>query len=87
LKRNVDEHGALGKDFVAILPQRAPPRLAAREGATLSIYWGQVSAHQISLATARHAIAINYASYWPDPGWTPERGCGCSVVRPASWAR
>src|SRR5262245_45680566 len=46
LKRNVDEQGAwaLGKEFVAILRQRPMPRLDGREGATFSIYWGQVSA-------------------------------------------
>ena len=46
LKRNVDEQGAwaLGKEFVAILRERPLPRLAGREGAMFSIFWGEVSA-------------------------------------------
>ncbi|MDA8292026.1 MAG: helix-turn-helix domain-containing protein [Actinomycetota bacterium] len=46
LKRNVDEQGAwaLGKEFVAILRQRPLPQMEGREGATFSIYWGEVSA-------------------------------------------
>jgi DNA-binding transcriptional MerR regulator len=46
LKRNVDEQGAwaLGKEFVAILRERPLPKLAGREGAMFSIYWGEVSA-------------------------------------------
>jgi DNA-binding transcriptional MerR regulator len=46
LKRNVDEQAAwaLGKEFVAILRERPLPRLAGREGAMFSIFWGEVSA-------------------------------------------
>ena len=46
LKRNVDEAGAwaLGKEFVAILRERPLPKLAGREGAMFTIYWGEVSA-------------------------------------------
>ncbi len=46
LKRNVDEQGAwaLGKEFIAILRDRPLPRMAGREGAVFSIYWGEVSA-------------------------------------------
>ncbi len=46
LKRNVDEAGAwaLGKEFVAILRERPLPRIAGREGAMFTIYWGEVSA-------------------------------------------
>jgi DNA-binding transcriptional MerR regulator len=46
LKRNVDESGAwaLGKEFIAIIRDQRLPRIPGREGATFSIYWGQVSA-------------------------------------------
>jgi DNA-binding transcriptional MerR regulator len=46
LKRNVDEEGAwaLGKEFIAIMRDRPLPKLEGREGATFSIYWGEVSA-------------------------------------------
>jgi len=46
LKRNVDEQGAwaLGKEFIAILRERPLPMMNGREGAMLSIYWGEVSA-------------------------------------------
>jgi hypothetical protein len=46
LKRNVDEGGlwALGKEFVGIVRDQRLPRLAGREGAVFSIYWGEVSA-------------------------------------------
>ncbi len=46
LKRNVDERGAwsLGKEFIAILRERPLPKMDGREGATFSIYWGEVSA-------------------------------------------
>ncbi|MGH3195428.1 MAG: MerR family transcriptional regulator [Streptosporangiaceae bacterium] len=46
LKRNVDEQGAwaLGKEFIAILRERPLPKMEGREGATFSIYWGEVSA-------------------------------------------
>ena len=46
LKRNVDEQGAraLGKEFIAILRERPLPKLPGREGATFTIYWGEVSA-------------------------------------------
>jgi DNA-binding transcriptional MerR regulator len=46
LKRNVDEQGAwaLGKEFIAILRERPLPKMKGREGATFSIYWGEVNA-------------------------------------------
>jgi hypothetical protein len=46
LKRHVDEEGAwaLGKEFMGILRQRPLPKMEGREGATFSIYWGEVSA-------------------------------------------
>ena len=46
LKRNVGEQEAwaLGKEFIAILHDRALPRIEDREGAVFSIYWGEVSA-------------------------------------------
>lgn len=46
LKRNVDEQGAwaLGKEFIGILRERPLPKVAGREGAMFSIYWGEVSA-------------------------------------------
>src|SRR5208282_794900 len=46
LKRNVDEAGAwaLGKEFIGIVRDQRLPRLAGREGAVFSIYWGEVSA-------------------------------------------
>lgn len=46
LKRNVDEKGAwaLGKEFIAIMPERPLPKMEGREGAMFSIYWGEVSA-------------------------------------------
>lgn len=46
LKRNVDEAGAwaLGKEFVGLVRDQRLPRLAGREGAVFSIYWGEVSA-------------------------------------------
>jgi DNA-binding transcriptional MerR regulator len=46
LKRNVDEQGAwaLGKEFIGILRERPLPKMDGREGAMLSIYWGEVSA-------------------------------------------
>src|SRR6202034_571548 len=34
----------LGKNFTAIVRDQRLPRLAGREGAVFSIYWGQVSA-------------------------------------------
>lgn len=46
LKRNVDETGAwaLGKEFIGIIRDPRLPSMPGREGATFSIYWGQVSA-------------------------------------------
>ncbi len=46
LKRNVDQEGAwaLGKEFIAIMRERPLPKMEGREGATFSIYWGEVSA-------------------------------------------
>lgn len=46
LKRHVDEQGAwaLGKEFIGILRERPLPKMDGREGATFSIYWGEVSA-------------------------------------------
>jgi DNA-binding transcriptional MerR regulator len=46
LKRNVDQAGAwaLGKEFIGIVRDERLPRLASREGAVFSIYWGEVSA-------------------------------------------
>jgi DNA-binding transcriptional MerR regulator len=46
LKRNVDEKGAwaLGKEFIAIMRERPLPRMEGREGASFSIFWGEVSA-------------------------------------------
>lgn len=46
LKRNVDEQDAwaLGKEFMAIMRERPLPKMDGREGATFSIYWGEVSA-------------------------------------------
>lgn len=46
LKRNVDPQGAwaLGKEFIAVLRERPLPKMEGREGATFTIYWGEVSA-------------------------------------------
>ena len=46
LKRNVDEAGAwaLGKEFIGIVRDQRLPRMPGRQGATFSIYWGQVNA-------------------------------------------
>jgi DNA-binding transcriptional MerR regulator len=46
LKRNVDQQGmwAFGKEFIAILRERALPRIEGRAGAFFCIYWAMVSA-------------------------------------------
>jgi DNA-binding transcriptional MerR regulator len=46
LKRNVHEQEAwaFGKEFIAILRERPLPKMAGRESAMFSIYWGEVSA-------------------------------------------
>ena len=45
LKRNVAEQEmwAFGKEFIAILRERPPPKIEGREGAFFCIYWGRVS--------------------------------------------
>jgi DNA-binding transcriptional MerR regulator len=45
LKRNVDEQGqwAFGKEFIAILRERALPKMEGRAGAFFCIQWGWVS--------------------------------------------
>jgi DNA-binding transcriptional MerR regulator len=72
LKRYVDEAGAwaLGKEFVAVLRERPLPKLAGREGAMFTIYWGEVSADSDGpvemCKPVPDADAIALASHYPE---------------------
>lgn len=70
LKRNVDEQGmwAFGKEFIAILRERALPKIEGREGAFFCIWWSQVIADSDGLTewcrpvpeAEAHALAERY---------------------------